>query len=237
MKKKNNNTLFMILIFVLLVGCLGGLTWISKKQSNASTSDTKYFKPYVASNYSVKQDFELDKQPMIGNKSAPVTMVIFTDFSCPFCRNFDLTMMPKIQKDFIDTGKAKLYFMSFPFINESSYRTAVAAESVYQNDPKDFYLYYQALYRAQQSEDVPNWANDTSLVDIAKSNHININYTNLKNDIDTYKNLDSIYRDRAIGEKFGVTGTPSLFINNQLVDPTDYNAITSTINNASKGSN
>ena len=227
----------MIIIFILLVGSLAGLTLLSKKQSGTSSGETKNFKTYNAANYSVKKDFELDKQPMIGNKNAPATMVIFTDFSCPFCRNFDLTMMPKIQKDFIDTGKAKLYFMNFPFINESSYRAAVAAESVYQHDPKDFFAYYQAIYRAQQSEDVTNWANDTSLVQIAKSNHINVNYTTLKNDIDAYKYLDSIYRDRAIGEGIGLKGTPSLFINNQLVDPTDYTAITNAIQHASKGSN
>jgi len=52
--------------------------------------------------------------PQQGNRNAAVVIVEFADYQCPFCRRFHLEQLPKLKKQFIDTGKAQYLFKDFP---------------------------------------------------------------------------------------------------------------------------
>jgi len=56
----------------------------------------------------------VDDDPVLGQANAPVTIIEFSDFECPFCRRFWQQTLPEIQKQYIDTGKAKLVYRDFP---------------------------------------------------------------------------------------------------------------------------
>src|SRR5581483_12452114 len=51
---------------------------------------------------------------MLGSKDAPVTMVEFTDYQCPYCQRFHMTVFNELKKNFIDTGKVRLYSRDLP---------------------------------------------------------------------------------------------------------------------------
>src|ERR1700722_14637735 len=51
---------------------------------------------------------------MLGSKDAPLTIVEFTDYQCPFCQRFHTTAFPEIKKNFIDTGKVRFYSRDMP---------------------------------------------------------------------------------------------------------------------------
>jgi len=232
MKKQTKNLVFMLSIVIILVGSLVALAVLTKKQkTDAVGSD---FTAYNASDYSDIKGLDVSDQPMLGKEKAPVTMVLFSDFSCPYCNVLDKTILPKIKSDLIDTGKAKLYFVNYSFINDSSYKAAVAGEYVYKHDPNHFYDFYRAVYDNQQSEQVQFWANETSLVKIAKDLKLDINYDELKETIKTYKLLPEVWKDRAMGDKIGVQGTPALLVNNQWMSPTDYDAFKQKVDEMSK---
>ncbi len=52
--------------------------------------------------------------PIQGDKNAKITIVEFTDLECPFCKRFFTDTYPQIKKEYIDTGKAAMYFRHFP---------------------------------------------------------------------------------------------------------------------------
>ena len=52
--------------------------------------------------------------PLLGNPKAPLTLVEFTDFDCPFCRRFALQTLPALKEKYIDTGKLKLLMVDLP---------------------------------------------------------------------------------------------------------------------------
>ena len=52
--------------------------------------------------------------PSLGRADAPVTLVAFSDFQCPFCGRFFATTLPALKKDYIDTGKLRYVFRDFP---------------------------------------------------------------------------------------------------------------------------
>ena len=54
-----------------------------------------------------------DDDPVLGKKDAPVTIIEFSDYQCPFCRKFWQDTLPSIKKDYIDTGKVKLVYRYF----------------------------------------------------------------------------------------------------------------------------
>ena len=71
----------------------------------------------------------IDDDPVLGDKNAPVTIVEFSDYECPFCkRHFDQTL-PELIKNYIDTGKVKLVYRDFPlsFHDPMATKEAVAA--------------------------------------------------------------------------------------------------------------
>lgn len=55
----------------------------------------------------------LDDDPVLGNPNAPVTLVEFSDYECPFCQRHFKQVYPSIKKDYIDTGKVKLVFRDY----------------------------------------------------------------------------------------------------------------------------
>ena len=67
--------------------------------------------------------------PSLGRADAPVTLVEFSDFQCPFCGRFFATTLPALKKDYIDTGKLRYVFRDFPLdqLHPNARTAAVAA--------------------------------------------------------------------------------------------------------------
>lgn len=65
---------------------------------------------------------------MLGSKTAPMTMVEFTDYQCPFCQRFHVTTFAELKKNYIDTGKLRFYSRDLPLdFHPNAMRAAVAA--------------------------------------------------------------------------------------------------------------
>jgi protein-disulfide isomerase len=65
---------------------------------------------------------------MLGSKTAPLTMVEFTDYQCPFCQRFHVASFPELKKQYIDTGKLRFYSRDLPLdIHSNALRAAEAA--------------------------------------------------------------------------------------------------------------
>src|SRR5262245_4456048 len=58
----------------------------------------------------------LEGVPMIGDKNAPITIVEFTDYQCPFCQRFHVTTFPEIKKKYVDSGKVRFFSRDMPLI-------------------------------------------------------------------------------------------------------------------------
>ena len=72
----------------------------------------------------------VDNDPIIGNPDAPITIIEFSDFQCPFCARFYTQTLPLIHEEYIEQGKVKLVFRDFPIqsIHPNALPASVAAE-------------------------------------------------------------------------------------------------------------
>jgi protein-disulfide isomerase len=66
---------------------------------------------------------------VLGDPNAPVTLVEYADFQCPVCKHAEMELLPRIQKDYIETGKVKLEFRMYPFIGQESWDAAQASDA------------------------------------------------------------------------------------------------------------
>jgi protein-disulfide isomerase len=92
---------------------------------------------------------------VLGNKDAKVVVIEYASLSCPHCAHFSATIMPEIQKKYIDTGKIRYVLRQFP-LNEPAFRAAILVNCIGEQQGADkYYLFNRVLFDSQSK-----WAFD-----------------------------------------------------------------------------
>ncbi|MDT2247797.1 thioredoxin domain-containing protein [Paenibacillus larvae] len=115
----------------------------------------------------VPEDFDYANQPVIGNREAPVKIVEFTDYKCPSCKKWTETVLPKLDQDYIQSGKAAVYVLDYPFLGPDSNLAALAGETLYQQNHEFFETYHKLMMEKQKNEK-SNWATKDFLLNLVK---------------------------------------------------------------------
>jgi len=89
--------------------------------------------------------------PTLGLTDAPVTVVEFSDYQCPFCGRFYSTTLPALKRDYIDTGKVRYVFRDYPLdqIHPQARKAAEAAHCA--GDQGKYWEMHDRLFRNQQA--------------------------------------------------------------------------------------
>jgi protein-disulfide isomerase len=99
--------------------------------------------------------------PVLGDTSAPITIVEFGDYQCHQCYNWFHNTKPAIVRDYIDTGKANLVFVDLAFLGRDS---PIAAQASYCAEDQGMYWeYHDTLYNFQEPKIDGGWANSERL--------------------------------------------------------------------------
>lgn len=169
-------------------------------------------------------DFRIDEQPLLGDPEAPVTIVAFEDFKCPVCKRFEETVMPRIEQELVDTGRANIAFINYQFLGPDSTTAGIAGECVYQQEEALFWEYKTILFRVQGDER-ETWATPALLVDVAEEYVPDIDSEELAECIDDRRYEDEVARDRETAQASGATGTPTVFVNGTKLADWSYPSI------------
>lgn len=146
--------------------------------------------------------------PVLGNESAPVTVVIFSDFECPYCGDFARYSFPDVKKNLIDTGKVRLSFRHFPLPTHTHAYVAAQAAACAQ-DQNMFWEYHDVLYAHQDALEIGKL--QTYAADLGLD-------TELFNDcLASELRAPTVIADRQLGLDRGVAGTPTFFFNGRKV--------------------
>ena len=158
----------------------------------------------------------LDDDPVKGDSNAPITMIEFSDFQCPFCARFFTETLPLIQKNYIDTGKVKFVYRDFPLpdIHQNAIPAAIAAECA--DEQGMFWEYHNKIFENQllwQDLDKQNVVR--TFEQFAEELVLDTNTFNTC--LESAKYLDEVQNDLNDGVSYGVTGTPGFFIGNEKI--------------------
>jgi len=187
--------------------------------------------PATPTQSNASAELTYDDQPRLGDPDAPVVLAVFEDFKCPACKFFEENVLPQLERDYISSGQAQLYFFNFPFIGPDSTTAAVAGECAYQQNEAAFWEYKTILFRAQGPES-QQWATPARLEELA-NNLGDLDAAALRECTEEDRYADLVASERRLGEDAGVTGTPSLYIDGvKLENANDYSAVQTAIDEA-----
>jgi protein-disulfide isomerase len=161
-------------------------------------------------------DVPLGDAPIKGNPDAPITIVEYSDFQCPFClRHFENTM-PQLQ-EYIDAGQVRYIFKDFPIhtIHPQAQKAHESVRCAREIGGENAFWEMHDLLFASQDE----WAGARNHVDVFKGLAAEVGLVQQGFDecLDSDRYANAVNADLTEGQRLGVTGTPSFFINGQLL--------------------
>lgn len=161
-------------------------------------------------------DIPISGAPTRGNPDAPMTIVEYSDFQCPFCSRFANETLGTLLQEYVDTGKVKLVYKDFPLeqIHPNAEKAAEAARCVRELAGNDeaYWAMHDKLFAGQA-----DWAQSQNPADTFSqyAEAVGVKSADFKSCLDSGKHAAAVQADLQEGLKFGVQGTPTFFIDGQ----------------------
>lgn len=170
------------------------------------------------------------EQPYIGNKDAPITIVEFSDYKCPACKRWNEEVLPELKQEYLDTGKAVLYYVDYPFLAPDSNLAALAGETLYQQNQEYFWVYHHKMSELQGKKD-DTWATKSFILDLVRTHIPEADIKKFETDLDSRTYSANVKKDLMIVERYQVRGTPTVFVNGKEVEDASFAGIQAAIEN------
>jgi protein-disulfide isomerase len=150
----------------------------------------------------------------IGAADAPVVMIEFTDFQCPYCSRHFVETFPQLKADYIDTGQVRYVFMDFPLTSIHP-QAPLAAEAARCAGDQDAYLaMHHALFERQGE-----WSNrdDAGDVFVALAGELGLDEASFTQCLTSGQHTAAVQADLDQGIGLGINGTPAFFLNGNFI--------------------
>ncbi len=223
MKRKNKGIWWLCGIALVLVGILLVINFTEQSDQTAIYPDLEKVDAGM-----VPDDFDFEHQPYLGDPNAPVKIVEFADYKCPACKRWKDQVLSELEKEYLDTGKAVLYYVDLPFLAPDSNLAALAGESLYQQNQELFWAYFD-LMMAHQGNKEEAWANKDFIMKLVEENIPDADLKRFEQDLDDQKYIANVKKDYMIAKNHQVDGTPTVFINGQAVEDISFEGIQAVI--------
>jgi protein-disulfide isomerase len=172
-----------------------------------------------------RAQIQMKDAPSIGDPKAVVTLVEYSDFECPVCRNLHDALREMLPKY---AGKVRVIFKDFPLdqIHPWARTAAIAGRCAYQQDPVAFWKMYDYIYDNQEIISASNaWI---KMMDYAGQSKL---------DTDSFKTCmaspeagEAVNASRANGQLLEVSSTPTVFVNGRRMVGADAHLLEQYIN-------
>ncbi len=162
-------------------------------------------------------DIATEGDPFIGDEDAPNTLVLFFDYQCPFCKQFEQAVTPQLVKNYVDTGKLKIVFKDFQFLGNDSMDAAVFGRALWESQPDLFYPWYVAMFDAQDDEGDQGFGDLESVKTLAATiDGLDVGKVSALVDEKRSDYEKAVMADRTEGASLGVNGTPTIVVGDKV---------------------
>jgi protein-disulfide isomerase len=152
----------------------------------------------------------LSGRPMLGHTDAPLTLIEFSDYQCPYCRRFFETTLPALKAEYIATGKLRYVFRDFPIDRIHPFARKAAEAAHCAGDQGKYWEMHDLLFqnpKALQVEQLKVYARRLDIVGVA-----------FDDCLDQGKYATQVQKDVDDGAAAGVQGTPGFFLGKPRAD-------------------
>ncbi len=143
-----------------------------------------------------------------GDVSAPVVLVVFSEFQCPFCGKFARDTAPTLEEKYVADGTLRIEWRDFPYLGPESTTAALAGRAA--ADQGRFWEFHDAMY-ADQLPPNSGKLDEEHVTTVAED--IGLDVAEFRSDLTSDRARKSVEADFREGQSLGVTGTPSFVIN------------------------
>ncbi len=154
------------------------------------------------------------REAVLGDPNAPLTIVEYSDFQCPFCGQAARNVVPRLETEYLDTGRAKLVFKHYSFLGPESVAAAEAAECA--GDQDQFWEYHDKLFANQSGENRGAFT-DANLKRFA--GELGLDTTEFNECFDSRKYQAKVNNDHAAGcRDDDIISTPTFLVGTTRID-------------------
>lgn len=209
----NDTNKYFLPVAVVAAGLLiaGAVVWNGSNPSTGSVGSQQ-----AGLEVNIK-DVKTDGDPFIGSANASVTVAVWSDFQCPFCKRFETETLPLIVKDYVQEGKVKVVFLDFAFLGTDSTTAGEYSRAVWKLYPEKYGEWREAMYNAQDEEN-GGFGNAAS-IDKLNATISGIDADKVKDDVkankDAYQTM--MNADKSEAQKVGIGATPSFVIGTEVI--------------------
>lgn len=181
-------------IVILVIAAIAWWVWSASRPVEVPEDTQRYSIP-------------LGDAPRLGPDDAAVTVVIFSDFECPYCGESARATGPVIE-EMTAAGELQVVFKQFPLnIHPKAARAAQASMCAYRQDR--FWEYHDALYARQDELEIGQLE--------GRAETLGLDMDRFRSCMTSEAEIPVVAADRALGAELGVTGTPTFFFNGRRV--------------------
>ena len=159
-----------------------------------------------------RAQIQMNDAPSLGDPKAPVTLVEYSDFECPVCRNLHDALRGLLPNY---AGKVRVVFKDYPIeqLHPWARTAAIAGRCAYQQDPKAFWKMYDFIYDNQEIISAANaW---TKMMDYAGQSGVDA--AAFKTCMASPEAGAAVNASRANGQQLDVNSTPTVFVNGRRI--------------------
>ncbi|MGN5882864.1 MULTISPECIES: DsbA family protein [Staphylococcus] len=165
------------------------------------------------------------KDPELEGKGSKIKIIEFADYKCPYCKKVDNQIMPKLQKEYIDKGKAEYQMVNLAFLGKDSIIGSRAGHAVQIYAPKQYLAFQHKIFNQQPDtkDHKKPWINEKLLdslideLDISDETKAKIKKDYKTKDSKSYK---AAKQDQKFAKEKKIDTVPVVYIDGQVVkDP------------------
>jgi protein-disulfide isomerase len=149
---------------------------------------------------------------VLGDATAPVTIIEYADFQCPVCKRAESSVVSEIEREYVQQGLVNIEFRMFPFLGQESWDAAQAADAA--REQGKFWEYHDALFNAQGRENAGNFSYD-KLVEVARE--VGLDVPMFEESLTSNKHLEAIQAEVDGARAKGVSSTPTFFVGETMI--------------------
>jgi protein-disulfide isomerase len=149
-------------------------------------------------------DISLASAPSRGDRDAPVTLIEFTDFQCPYCGRYFSNTLPEVIKQYVDTGKVRYVIREMPLASIHPYAEKAAEAALCAGAQNKYWEMHDALFKDQshlKPEDLP-----------ARAAKVGLDLPQFSQCLESGMKAGETQQDVKYGSQAGVSGTPTFFL-------------------------
>jgi protein-disulfide isomerase len=149
-------------------------------------------------------DVRLADNPMVGHKDAPITLIEFSDYQCPYCARFAQTTLPALKAEYIDAGKVRYVFRDFPMDRMHPHARKAAEAAHCAGEQGQYWAMHDVLFQNQKLLEVEQLK--------MHARNLGIDGTAFDSCLEQGKYAAEVQKDLTDGMSAGVRGTPAFFV-------------------------